>query len=282
MKREPSTISRTLLAAVSSAAVLAAASGLAGAAHAAEAGGEAVVPSFLASRGGTADTVKWQAVGDDVLAGQTGKFANGQMISGFVLNLLSLWSLPNGASAIAQGSLAVAQNAANQMSATVNTMARVVNGNGHNTGADPSAQVSGGQQIAVNGVSQVTQVAGNSNVGMNAAQIDFSGNALAGASGNGATRASASNATGTITAGIAFGNGGVSVALQTPAGLATQSIAPGAGQAGSIAQMLQIAGNNQQVANQLQLQLQSAQMSSAALRQAGVLQALQNAINTRR
>nr|WP_232243541.1 peptidase C39 [Paraburkholderia sp. SOS3] len=244
------------------------------------------MPAFLSARDSARDggleTIRWQPVGDDVLASQTGKFANGQMISGFVLNLLSQWNLPNGASAIAQGSLAVAQNAANQMSATVNSTARVVNGSGRDSGADRSAQVDGGQRIAVNGVSQVTQVAGNSNIGMNAAQIDFTGNALPSASGNGATRASASNANGTIRAGITFGNGGVSVALQTPAGMATQTIAPGGGQAGSIAQMLQIAGNNQQVANQLQLQLQTAQMSSASLRQAGVLQALQNAINARR
>jgi hypothetical protein len=243
------------------------------------------MPAFLSAHDSGIETIRCQPVGDDVLASQTGKFASGQMISGFVLTLLSQWNLPNGASAIAQGSLAVAQNAANQMSATVNTSARVVNGNGRNTGADPSALVNGGQQIAVNGVSQVTQVAGNSNVGMNSAQIDFTGNALqsAGANGaNGATSANAANANGTITAGITFGAGGVSIALQTPAGVATQTIAPGGGQAGSIAQMLQIAGNNQQVANQLQLQLQTAQMSSAALRQAGVLQALQNAINARR
>nr|WP_243849599.1 peptidase C39 [Paraburkholderia rhizosphaerae] len=240
------------------------------------------LPSFLSAHDSTAEAIRWQAVGDDVLAGQTGKFANGQMISGFVLNLLSQWHLPNGASAIAQGSLAVTQNAANQMSATVNSSAHVVDGHGRQTGADPSAKVNGGQQIAVNGVSQVTQVAGNSNVGMNAAQIDFAANGLPPVTGNGATSASASNANGSIRAAVSFGNGGVSVTLQTPAGLATQTIAPGNGQAGSIAQLLQIAGNNQQVANQLQLQLQSAQMSSAAMRQAGVMQALQNAVNGRK
>jgi hypothetical protein len=277
MKRELSTTNRALFATIATVAL-----GAAGTAYAADTGGAVSMPAFLSAHDGGIETIRWQPVSDDVLAGQTGKFANGQMISGFVLNLLSQWNLPNGGSAIAQGSLAVVQNAANQMSATVNSTAHVVNGNGRNSGADPSAQVSGGQRIAINGVSQVTQVAGNSNIGMNAAQIDFTGNALASAGGNGATSASASNANGTIRAGITFGNGGVSVALQTPAGIATQTIAPGGGQAGSIAQMLQIAGNNQQVANQLQLQLQTAQMSSASLRQAGMLQALQNAVNARR
>jgi hypothetical protein len=285
MKRELSTHHRALLAArfaTRFATIATAAITTAGTAYAAEAGGAAPMPAFLSAHDRGMETIRWQPVSDDVLADQTGKFANGQMISGFVLNLLSQWNLPNGASASAQGSLAVAQNAANQMSATVSSTAQVVNGNGRNTGADASAQVNGGQRIAINGVSQVTQVAGNSNIGMNAAQIDFTGNALPSAGGNGATSASASNANGTIRAGITFGNGGMNVTLQTPAGMATQTIAPGGGRAGSVAQMLQIAGNNQQVANQLQLQLQTAQMSSASLRQAGVLQALQNAINARR
>jgi len=43
-----------------------------------------------------------------------------------------------------------------------------------------------------------------------------------------------------------------------------------------ISQLLQIAGNNQQVANALQLHLQTQQMSASMLRQLGVLQALQN------
>jgi hypothetical protein len=272
-KNSFSTFSRTLVASVL-------AYGCAGAAQAAP--GAETMPSFLAARDTGSEAIRWQAVGDDVLAGQTGKFANGQMISGFVLNLLSQWNLPNGTSATAQGSLTVAQNAASQMSATVNTMARVTDGNGGGMGANPSAIVNGGQSISVNGVSQVTQVAGDRNVGMNGAQIDFSNGAPLGG-GSTATSANASNLAGNVRASISFGNGGVNVALQTPAGLATQSIAPGgASQAGSIAQLVQIAGNNQQVANQLQLHLQTAQMSPSMLRQAGVMQALQNAINTRR
>jgi hypothetical protein len=275
MKNTFSTISRTLVAS-------ALAYGCAGAAQAAPAADAAPLPAFLAARDTGSEAIRWQAVGDDVLAHQTGKFANGQMISGFVLNLLSQWNLPNGSNALAQGSLTVAQNAANQMSATVNTMARVINGGDGGMGANPAATVSGGQSISVNGVSQVTQVAGDRNVGMNGAQIDFS-NGVPLAGGSNATSASAANLAGNVRASISFNNGGVNIALQTPAGLATQSIAPGgASQAGSIAQLVQIAGNNQQVANQLQLHLQTAQMSPAMLRQAGVMQALQNAINSRR
>ncbi|CAH2799223.1 MAG: Fap system putative outer membrane protein [uncultured Paraburkholderia sp.] len=147
--------------------------GMSGNAHAAAG---AAVPEFLASHDPASAVVKVQLVDDDVLAGQTGKGVGGMMISGFVLNVLSQWQLPNGVTALAQGTFGAVTNALGQVTSTVSTL----------------ASVSGGGP----------------------------------------------------------GSNGVSVALQTPAGLATQTITPGNGQ---IAQLLQIAGNNQQVANALQL-----------------------------
>ncbi|MGU7772404.1 peptidase C39 [Burkholderia sp. MR1-5-21] len=227
-----------------------------------------------------------QLVDDDVLAHQTGKYADATMISGFVLNLVSQWQLPNGALAIAQGTLSAATNAANQLNANVTTLAKVVDGNDAPSGANPNAIATGGQSVSVNGISQITQVAGNNNAGTNAAVIDFNAQnpapaPLPGSTSN--TSASATNAAGTVKAGVSFTGNGVSVVLQTPAGLATQSITPAsAQQAGSIAQLLQVAGNRQIVSNQLHLLLQTQQMSSATLRQMGVLQALQNSALLRR
>jgi hypothetical protein len=243
------------------------------------------VPAFLANADGQAQGIRCEAVGDDVLAHQTGKYAGSDMISGFVLNLLSQWQLPNGATAVAQGALSVAQNAANQVSAQVKTYATVIDPTqggttGTNSGANPNATATGGQNVSINGVSQITQVAGNGNTGANAATISYDNNAPQIANLPGAlnqSSASASNATGSIRAGISFGSNGVNVTLQTPAGIATQNIAPGnMQQAGAIAQLLQVAGNNQQVANQLQLSLQTQQMTSQMIRQTGVLQALRN------
>lgn len=243
------------------------------------------VPAFLSGAGQNTQPIHCEAVGDDVLSHQSGKYAGSEMISGFVLNLLSQWQLPNGATAVAQGALSVAQNAANQMSAQVKTYAKVTDPvQGGTTlptsGANPNATATGGQSVAVNGVSQITQVAGNGNAGSNAATISWDNNAPQMANLPGAANqssASASNANGSIQAGIAFGNNGVNVTLQTPAGIATQNIVPGnAQQAGAIAQLLQVAGNNQQVANQLQLSLQTQQMTSQMIRQTGVLQALRN------
>lgn len=252
-----------------------------GSAYASSGTGSPPPPGFLAAHDSDpaeAAALDVQTVGDDVLAGQTGKYAGGTMISGFVLNVISQWQLPNGASALAQGTLTAAQTAAGQVATTVSTLARVTDGGAGNSGssgssgANPNAHATGGQNIAVNGVSQVTQVAGDRNAGANLAQIDFNNNAIALAGSGNAPSAAASNASGSVTAGISFGSNGVNLSLQTPAGLATQTIAPGNGQ---IAQLLQIAGNNQQVANQLQLHLQTQQMSPAMIRQIGVLQALQ-------
>ncbi|WP_118180754.1 peptidase C39 [Paraburkholderia phosphatilytica] len=268
-------------------ALCATACGLSDGAFAAEGTGVSPVPAFLSTGDVAPQGVKCQAVGDDVLAQQTGRGAGGEMISGFVLNLLSQWQLPNGATAVAQGSLSVAQNTANQLSANVSTLARVTDpgGGSGNNGANPNASVNGGQNVSVNGVSQITQVAGNGNLGINGAQIDFN-NSTASVStmpgGSNALSSAAENAAGTIKAGISFGGNGVTVALQTPAGISTQTITPSnAMGTSSIAQLLQIAGNNQQVANQLQLHLQTQQMSAAMIRQSGVLQALQNSISRR-
>ncbi|MGN6318054.1 peptidase C39 [Trinickia sp.] len=170
------------------------------------------------------------------------------------------------------------------------------------TGANPQASASGGQGVSVNGVSQITQVAGDGNVGANSTVIDFNGtsastlagnagpslgqgtNANAGnaASANSPT-ATATSASGNVKAGISFAGGGVSVSLQTPAGIATQTISPAGMQGGgSIAQLLQIAGNGQAVVNQLKLSVQTLPMSGALMRQLGVLQALQNSALLRR
>jgi hypothetical protein len=250
--------------------------GATGTAHASQAAGSPPVADTLASSAASRDmaaaAVKVQMVDDDVLAGQTGKYAGATMISGFVLNVLSQWQLPNGVSALAQGTLAATENAAGQLISSVTTQASVT-GKGHgDSGANPNAQTNGGQSIGVNGVSQVTQVAGDSNSGFNSAVIDFNSGATLPVGTANTPSATASNGNG-VSAGISFSSTGVKVALQTPAGLATQTIAPGNGQ---IAQLLQIAGNNQQVVNALQLHLQTQQMSATMLRQMGVLQALQN------
>jgi hypothetical protein len=306
------------------AALLALAGGHAGGVSAASSIDEPTTPVFLDAGNVAKQSIQCESVGDDVLANQTGKYTGSDMISGFVLSVLSQWQLPNGATAIAQGALAVAQNAAQQLTAQIETEAHVTpptqsttantstnpsttasvnsgttgsttsgtnsstnksvttlaNNSPQTTGADPGAKVTGGQNVTVNGVSQITQVAGNGNTGNNSVTLDYSTSApqlpvIAGATSQ--PTASAANASGSMVAGITFANNSINVAVQTPAGMATQSITPSsAQQAGAIAQLLQVAGNNQQAANQLALTLRVQQMSAAMIRQTGVLQALRN------
>ena len=312
-----------------------AACGVVSATHAAER--LAAPPEFLSMQAGAeAAGVRWQAVGDDVLSHQTGKAAGGQMVSGLVLDLMSQWQMPNGASATAHGKLTITTNADNSLSAQVSSSAQAsdgishgnhygngnpnagvnassnanVNGNGPGnangpanapsspsavattgTGANPQASATGGQNVSVNGVSQVTQVAGNGNASLNSAVIDFNGSSSSTAgttgtsgttvatgtsSGNG-TSASATSASGQVKADVSFAGGGVALTLRTPAGVATQTIAPAPIQGGgSIAQLVQVAGNAQAVVNQLQLSVQTQAMSGALLRQLGLLDALRN------
>ncbi|TAL99450.1 MAG: peptidase C39 [Paraburkholderia sp.] len=245
-------------------------------------------PAFLSPGSVAQRGIQCESVGDDVLASQTGKFAGSDMISGFVLSVLTQWHLPNGATAIAQGALTVAHDFTNQLTAQIETEARVTDTrrgtNLHNSGADPAAVATGGQNVAVNGVSQITQVAGNNNVGTNSAIVAYSnstpqpGIPAAGVpAASNQTAAFAANTNGSIQAGITFANNSINVTVQTPAGIATQNIVPGnAQQASAVAQLLQIAGNSQQVANQLSLALQTQQMGGATIRQTGVLQALRN------
>ncbi|WP_144156863.1 peptidase C39 [Paraburkholderia sp. BCC1885] len=226
--------------------------------------------------------IKLQPVDDTILASQSGKGVAGDIISGVVVNLLSQWNLPNGTTAVAQGALSIVTNALNQVSVRVGSSASVTGPNtNRDSGANPNASASGGENTSVNGVSQIAQVAGNGNSGNNQTLIDFNTplSSLPNSATNNQTSAFASNTAGSVKAGVSFNNGGIAIALQTPAGLATQTITPGTStQAGQIAQLLQIAGNNQQVANALQLHLQTQQMSASMLRQLGVLQALQNTV----
>ncbi|MGG1944333.1 peptidase C39 [Trinickia sp. NRRL B-1857] len=305
--------------------------GLISATHAAER--LAAPPEFLSAQAGaSADGIRWQPVGDEVLSRQTGKAPGGEMVSGLVLDLMSQWQMPGGASATAHGKLTITSNADNSLSAQVTTSAQAsdgashgnhygsVNGNGNaganvsanpntnaavagnagasnNTppsspttavagnGANPQASATGGQNVSVSGVSQVTQVAGNGNTSSNSAVIDFNGSS---SSTNGAgapngmpsvntASASATSASGHVKADVTFASGGVALTLQTPAGVATQTITPAGIQGGgSIAQLVQVAGNAQAVVNQLQLSVQTQAMPGALLRQLGVLDALRN------
>lgn len=229
-------------------------------------------------------------VDDATLAQTSGRYAGGQAISGFVLTLLSRWTLPDGARLSAGGTLAVGPGPAGNAQVQVGTAAAVIGATAQPgavgiSGSSGNDSARGARNVAnnVDGVSQVTQVAGDRNVGTNTAVIDFvpagaGATPTGGPNYDGRASSSASNAAGTLKAGIAFTSTGATVSLQTPQGVAMQTLAAAglSNPTGNVAQWLQIAGNGQQVQNLLQLHLNTQPLAPQQLRQAAALQALQS------
>jgi hypothetical protein len=216
---------------------------------------------------------------DGELAQQRGKYLGASIVSGFMIEMASQWRNEAGQAAAEARMLAT-----NLRSSTANvaasTQASVQMGAGALAGASSGATASGGAGVQVNGVGQVTQVAGNNNLASNTTSISMqtaplptlpSGSALATAAQNG------------FTAQAQAGAGGVQVAITSPMGVASQSVTPNlAGAAGSVMQVAQMAGNAQLIANQLSIQLQIQTMSRQQLAQIGVAQALQSVAGLRR
>ncbi|WP_353191770.1 hypothetical protein [Pandoraea pnomenusa] len=239
------------------------------------------VPAFASS----VVPESWQPVSDEVLSHATGKYAQQNMITGFQLVMQSQWQMPTGASLMATGVLGVNQNSSGtgyqiQTGAATGIIPGIVNA------TTPVTQVvTGGASVLVNGVAQVTQVAGDANNALNKAIIQYAPGvsiaSLIPVSGQGAN--SSQTTLGNLNASVAISTAGMQITLNTPNGNLAQSIAGGAGTAmNQIMQVVQVAGNAQQVMNTLQLNLQSNPITAAALRQAGVQGALANMVAIRR
>jgi hypothetical protein len=215
-----------------------------------------------------------ELVADDELAQMRGKYLGGNIVSGFMVDMASHWRNEAG-QASAEARL-VASNLRNGL-ANVATDVRtsVQMGADALAGSTPGASVSGGTGVQVNGVGQVTQVAGSNNLASNTNSISMQTAPLPTLPSNGQTASVA--AQNGFTAQAQVGQGGVQVAITSPMGIATQSVMPGAGAAvGSVTQVAQLAGNTQVIANQLAIQLQLQAMSRQQLAQIGVAQALQS------
>jgi len=227
----------------------------------------------------------WQAVGDDVLAQATGKYAQQNMITGFQLVMQSQWQMPTGASLAATGVLGVSQNA-NHTGYQVQTAAATGIIPGLVNATTPITQAAAGAaSVLVNGVAQITQVAGDANNALNRATIQYApGVSLSMLVPTGAQGQSNSQTTvGNLSASVAITSAGMQIALNTPNGNLGQSVAGGAGGAmNQIMQVVQVAGNAQQVMNTLQLNLQTNPLTSNALRQVGVQNAMANMVAVRR
>ncbi|GAB3628223.1 hypothetical protein PTE30175_01949 [Pandoraea terrae] len=222
----------------------------------------------------------WQAVDDDVLAQATGKYLDQNMIAGFQLVLQSQWQTPSGANLIASGAIDV-QKAGNGYQVGTSGATGVTPAL---TNVLPSANNMVSSALAtINGVAQITQVAGNGNAATNFASIDFSPVAHLVPTGGTGGATSSSTSLGGSTAQVAINAAGVNLNLSTPFGNVSQSVAGGAGGAANrLMQLVQVTGNNQQVLNTLNLHLQTSPITADALRQIGIQSALANMLPARR
>ncbi|CAJ0733441.1 hypothetical protein [Ralstonia mannitolilytica] len=216
---------------------------------------------------------------DDELAQQRGKYLGASVVSGFMVEMATHWRNEAG-QASAQARLLATDLNSHAANVVTNTQASVQMGVGSLSGISPTANASGGNGVQVNGVGQVTQVAGANNLASNTTSISIQTAPLPTLPSGSATANAAQNG---FVAQAQAGLSGVQVAVSSPMGVASQAVSPGgAGIAGSVMQVAQLAGNAQVITNQLSIQLQVQTMSRQQLAQIGVAQALQSVAGLRR
>jgi hypothetical protein len=214
------------------------------------------------------------AIDDEQMAGVAGKFTIAGEVVGMNLTMTSSWQAANGQRLDASASMSVALPASGNAHAHFSTQASVTEP--QDSGISPNAPtgtVSQGRGVQnVAGVSQVIQVAGNSNGASNRASIHVTTENLAANSGNGQLHASYAASNG-AEAMVNIANNAVSLRLTMPAAGSAQQHINAIGM-GNLHQNIQIAANRQQVVNQMHLQLQLQPYSSAILASQGLSHSL--------
>ncbi|MGH8083690.1 MAG: hypothetical protein ACREPV_00235 [Lysobacter sp.] len=210
-----------------------------------------------------------EVVDDATLDSLNGKFFGANLLVGLRIDLVSSLGTAQGGIANATGSLQVIR-AGNGFDVRVDSRSSATEGAGATV--VPHGSAVGAESLQVNGIGQVSQIAGDGNRMTNLTTISFMP-AAAGGAGQFNGHAASSASAGGMTAQVTFLDGGLQLALTAPgAALAQQLHATGAN--GQVLQSGQIAGNGMVGFNQLQLQLMTSPMSSGELHQLGVRQAL--------
>lgn len=212
--------------------------------------------------------VRVELVDDATLDGMTGKFYGADMLVGVRINLVSTLATTQGGSAVATGSLYVQRNASGGYDVMLDSHASATDGS---SPVPATANVaSGGDQVHVNGIGQVTQIAGDGNRMANIALIQLGSTPGAPTGFNGQEGAQAT--AGLMQAQVSFTGGGIQLGLVAPGANIGQQVLPGA--TNQVLQTGRIAGDGFTASNTLQLQLMSSAMPAASLQQLGIQQAL--------
>lgn len=212
--------------------------------------------------------VRVEVVDEDTLSRISGKFYGADMLVGLKIELLSSWHTAEG-TLTAAGTLQIDRNSNGGFTVQVDTHSDAQAAGASGTGL-ANASATGGDQVTVNGVGQVVQIAGNGNQFSNLTAISFAPHGSSGGNFNGQSASSSAN--GNMIASVSFENGGAKLGLTAPSGLLSQSVISGAD--GGVMQAAKIAGQDQVGSNLMQLQLQTAAMPALQQSQQGIYEAL--------
>lgn len=227
----------------------------------------AATPAAALPPSSTLPPVRVELVDDATLAGMTGKFYGANMLTGVRVDLVSTLANAQGGTATARGSLYVRRTATG-FEVQVDSRADATAGTGPTA---PTGNVAtGGQNISVQGIGQITQIAGDGNRMGNLAVIRIGSTPTAPTDFNGQTRAQAG--AGDLTARVSFVGGGMQLGLGDIGATIRQEVMPG--EAGHVMQMGRIAGNGFTASNTLQMQMTTAAMPTLSMQQLGIQQAL--------
>lgn len=233
----------------------------------------ALVAVAVAPAAAALPPLRVEIVDDATLGTLSGKFFGANLLVGLRIDLVSSLSTPQNGSASATGSLYVTR-AGNGFDVQVDSRSSATAGAAPAL-ANPLASATGAEGLQINGIGQVSQVAGDGNRMTNLTTISFVPASAVGAAAatqfNGQTHSSAS--AGAMTARVTFLAGGLQLAL-TGAGAALAQQLHTTGANGQVLQTGQIAGNGMVGSNQLQLQLMTSPMSAQEMHRLGVEQAL--------
>lgn len=214
--------------------------------------------------------LKAELVDEATLATMSGKFYGANLLVGLRIDLVSSMTLPDHSSASASGSLSI-RRVGSGYDVRVDSRADASAGNG---GYQPpgAADAAGGDSLQVNGIGQISQIAGDGNRLSNRTSISFVSD-LGNGSFNGRSAAQAS--AGPMVAKVTFLDGGASMDISGPGALLRQQFDAGAnGADGRILQVGQIAGNDLVGSNRMHLQLMTESMSQRMQQQIGIQQVL--------
>ncbi|TZF87265.1 hypothetical protein [Cognatilysobacter lacus] len=215
------------------------------------------------------EPVRAEPVDDALLGTLTGKYFGADMLVGVRIDLVSHLASAGGGSAAATGSLYIRREGSGFI---VQVDSRTQATAGADGTASGNANATGGDAINVQGIGQVTQIAGDGNRMGNLAVIRVVGDLPAPQGFNGATQSQAQD--GPMTATIHFDGTGMQIGVAGIGANIGQNVTTGASASGSILQFGRIAGDGFVADNMLQLQMLTTAMPTLSLHQAGIQQAL--------